>query len=200
MKIYPLIKRLCDLVCSAAAIIVFLPFFLVLCALCALDTKASPLFFQERIGKNSKIFRIIKFRTMKKSAPSSTPARDISHPEEYVSKFGAWLRKTGADELPQLFNIFAGQMSFVGPRPLMTSEKALHRAREAHGVYRVKPGLTGLAQIKCETINSVEDKAMLDAEYTQKMSLFYDIKLIFLTLRLFLRGNHIDEHFNSPSE
>ena len=200
MKIYPAVKRLCDLACSCAAIIVFLPFFLVLCVLCVADTKASPLFLQERIGRHSKPFKIIKFRTMKKSAPESTPARDISHPEEYVSRFGAWLRKTGADELPQLLNIFAGQMSFVGPRPLMKSEKALHRAREAHGVYAVRPGLTGLAQIKCESINSVEDKALLAAEYVQKMSLFYDIKLLFLTAKLFLCGNHIDEHFNSPSD
>lgn len=200
MKIYPVIKRGCDILLSSVAIIVFLPFFIILCACCAIDTKASPLFLQERIGKGRKPFKIIKFRTMKKSAPSSTPARAIENHDEYVSRFGFWLRKSGADELPQVFNIFIGQMSFVGPRPLMASEKALHRAREALGAYNVRPGLTGLAQIKCESINSVEEKAMLDAEYAKNISLCFDIKLIFMTVKLFLCGNHIDEHFDSPAE
>ena len=135
---------------------------------------------------------------MKKSAPSLTPARDINNPEEFVSPIGAWLRKTGADELPQLINIFIGQMSFVGPRPLMKTEGALHRARTALGVYSVRPGLTGLAQIRSASIGSLEEKAALDAEYVKKMSFFFDIKLLFLTATLFLSGDHIDEHFNSP--
>jgi len=198
IKIYSPITRLCDIVLSAAALIVLFPFFIVLCLICAIDTKASPLFLQERIGKGSKPFKIIKFRTMKKSAPALTPARDISHPEEYVSRLGAFLRKSGADELPQLINILIGQMSFVGPRPLMKTEAALHRVRASLGVYTVRPGLTGLAQIKSDTINSHEEKAKLDAEYVQKMSLFYDVKLLFLTATLFLGGKHIDEHFNSP--
>lgn len=187
-----------DIILSAAALLALSPVLLLLCIICAADTHASPLFLQERIGKGSKPFKIIKFRTMKKSAPSLTPARDIINPEEYVSRFGAWLRKTGADELPQLINIFIGQMSFVGPRPLMKTEGALHRVRASLGVYTVRPGLTGLAQIRSSSIGSLEEKANLDAEYVSKMSLFYDIKLLFLTATLFLCGDHIDEHFNSP--
>ena len=198
MKIYKPIKRFLDIILSAAALLALSPVLLLLCIICAADTHASPLFLQERIGKGSKPFKIIKFRTMKKSAPSLTPARDIINPEEYVSRFGAWLRKTGADELPQLINIFIGQMSFVGPRPLMKTEGALHRVRASLGVYTVRPGLTGLAQIRSSSIGSLEEKANLDAEYVSKMSLFYDIKLLFLTATLFLCGDHIDEHFNSP--
>lgn len=200
MKIYPMIKRGLDILLSGIAIIFLLPFFIILCACCALDTKASPLFLQERIGKDRKPFKIIKFRTMKKNAPSGTPARAIANHNEYVSNFGLWLRKSGADELPQVFNIFVGQMSFVGPRPLMSSEKALHRAREEFGAYSVRPGLTGLAQISCESINSVEEKALLDAEYAKNSSFCFDLKLIFMTAKLFLCGNHIDEHFDSPAE
>ena len=197
-KIYKPIKRFLDIILSAAALIVLFPLFILLCIICALDTKASPLFLQERIGRYCKPFKIIKFRTMKKSAPALTPARDITNPEVFVSKIGTWLRKTGADELPQLINIFIGQMSFVGPRPLMKTEGALHRVRNSLGVYSVRPGLTGLAQIRSGSIGSLEEKASLDAEYVHKMSLFYDIKLLFLTATLFLSGNHIDEHYNSP--
>ena len=137
---------------------------------------------------------------MKKSAPSSIPARDMANSEEFVSRFGTFMRRTGADELPQLLNIFAGQMSFVGPRPLMTSEKVLHRERAARGVYRVRPGLAGLAQINCEKIESVKDKAELDAEYVEKMSFSFDVRHFFKTFVIFLRGRHVDEHFSSPSE
>lgn len=198
MNIYKTIKRVLDIFLSALALIVLSPLLVLLCIICTLDTRANPLFLQERIGKNSKPFKIIKFRTMKKSAPSLTPARDINNPEEFVSPVGAWLRKTGADELPQLINIFIGQMSFVGPRPLMKTEGALHRARTSLGVYSVRPGLTGLAQIRSSSIGSLEEKAALDSEYVKKMSFFFDIKLIFLTATLFLSGEHIDEHFNSP--
>ncbi len=198
MNIYKPIKRFLDIILSTVALVVLSPVLILLCIICAVDTRTNPLFLQERIGKNSKPFKIIKFRTMKKNAPSLTPARDITNPEEFVSSLGGWLRKTGADELPQLINIFLGQMSFVGPRPLMKTEGALHRARASLGVYSVRPGLTGLAQIRSASIGSLEEKAKLDAEYVNKMSLFYDIKLLFLTATLFLGGDHIDEHFNSP--
>ena len=91
-----------------------------------------------------------------------------------------------------------GKMSIVGPRPLMITEGRLHKEREFLGVYNVRPGLTGLAQIKCDTITSVEEKATLDFEYTTKMSLIFDAKLIFLTVKRFVSGKHIDEHFTSP--
>ena len=135
---------------------------------------------------------------MKKSAPEFTPERDFKNPDDYVSKRGAWMRKTGFDELPQLFNILMGKMSIVGPRPLMITEGRLHKEREFLGVYNVRPGLTGLAQIKCDSITSVEEKATLDFEYTTKMSLIFDAKLIFLTAKRFVSGKHIDEHFTSP--
>ena len=200
MKLYKYIKRLLDILCSAAGIALLSPLLLLLCILCAADTKASPFFLQERVGRKMKNFKIIKFRTMKKSAPAQTPAREIPETEYYLSRFGAWLRKSGADELPQLFNIFCGQMSFVGPRPLMLSEKVLHRERAKRGVYDVRPGLTGLAQIKCESIDSVADKAELDREYTENVSLLFDLKIIFATFKRFLGGKHIDEHFQSPTE
>ncbi len=135
---------------------------------------------------------------MKKTAPVEIPLRAIENPHEYVSRIGAWLRRSGLDELPQLFNIIAGHMSIVGPRPLMISEGRLHREREELGVYLVRPGLTGLAQIRCDSIDSVEDKAALDFEYVTKMSFFYDVKMIFLTFARFFSGKHIDEHFESP--
>lgn len=200
MKPYKYIKRLGDIFFSAAGILLCSPLLLLLCVLCALDTRSSPLFLQERLGRGSRIFRIVKFRTMKKSAPAQTPARDMTKSESFLSPFGAWLRKSGVDELPQLFNILSGQMSFVGPRPLMLSERVLHREREKRGVYNVRPGLTGLAQIKCESIDSVVDKAELDREYTENISLLNDIKIIFSTFKRFFCGKHIDEHFHSPSE
>ena len=91
-------------------------------------------------------------------------------------------------------------MSFVGPRPLMLSEKVLHRERQKLGVYNATPGLTGLAQINCESINSAKEKAELDARYTSNITFTADIKIIFSTFMIFFKGKHIDEHFNSPSE
>ena len=198
MSFYKFFKRAFDIILSLIFIILLFPFFIFFAIFCAIDTKASPFFLQERIGKNSKPFKIIKFRTMKKSAPEFTPERDFKNPDDYVSKRGAWMRKTGFDELPQLFNILMGKMSIVGPRPLMITEGRLHKEREFLGVYNVRPGLTGLAQIKCDTITSVEEKATLDFEYTTKMSLIFDAKLIFLTVKRFVSGKHIDEHFTSP--
>lgn len=200
MSLYKYLKRTSDIILSLATILILLPLLLILSVICAVDTHTSPLFFQNRVGKNGKIFKIIKFRTMKISAPSHIPARAIKDDSAFVSRFGAWLRKSGLDELPQLFNIFIGQMSFVGPRPLMLSEKVLHRERSKLGVYNATPGLTGLAQINCDSINSVKEKAELDARYTNNITLCTDIKIIFSTFTLFFKGKHIDEHFNSPSE
>ena len=136
---------------------------------------------------------------MKRTAPSGTPARDI--PEEgYVSAFGAWLRKSGIDEIPQLFNIFAGQMSFVGPRPLMLTEGRLHKQRHELKVYSVRPGLTGLAQIKSDSIGSTEEKARIDSEYVENICFSMDVKIILSTIKLVFCGKHIDEHFSSPNE
>jgi O-antigen biosynthesis protein WbqP len=199
MRLYKFFKRLCDILFSALGIIVCTPIMLVLCVICAADTHASPLFLQERVGRNGRTFKIIKLRTMKRTAPSGTPARDI--PEEgHVSHLGAWLRKSGIDELPQLFNIFAGQMSFVGPRPLMLTEGRLHKQRHELGVYRVRPGLTGLAQIRSDSISSTEEKARIDSEYVENISFSMDVKIILSTIKLIFCGKHIDEHFHSPNE
>lgn len=200
MKFYRTIKRLLDILFALIFILLLSPLFIVFAFLCSIDTKASPVFLQERMGKDSRIFKIMKFRTMKKDAPTSVPARDFLHPEEYVSRFGLWMRRTGFDELPQLFNIFCGKMSFVGPRPLMLTEGRLHKEREALGVYTVRPGLTGLAQVKCDSITSAEEKARLDFEYTCKISFLFDMKLVFLTIFRFFSGKHIDEHFTSPRD
>lgn len=201
MKAYRFFKRFLDILFSALGIALCSPVMILLCILCAADTGAPPIFLQERVGRGGKTFKILKFRTMKTSAPSEIPARDIDLRERgCISAFGAWLRKSGGDELPQLFNIFAGQMSFVGPRPLMTAEGRLHRQRRELGVYSARPGLTGLAQIRSDAINSTEDKARIDGEYVEKISFLLDMRIVFSTIKLIFCGKHIDEHFCSPKE
>jgi O-antigen biosynthesis protein WbqP len=200
MAIYKYIKRTADIFLSAAGIMIASPFMLILCIACSLDTRSSPFFLQERMGRNLSVFKIIKFRTMKKTAPSCTPARNMERCCEYVSRFGRFMRKSGLDELPQLINIFLGQMSFIGPRPLMLSEKTLHEERARLGVYRVRPGITGIAQIRSGTIDSVKAKAELDSLYTANVSFLTDAKILLATLGMLLSGKHIDEHFYSPSE
>jgi lipopolysaccharide/colanic/teichoic acid biosynthesis glycosyltransferase len=198
--VYKYIKRILDILFSLIGILLLFPVMLILCLLCSADTCASPFFLQERMGRGGTVFKIIKFRTMKKNAPDKTPARDISESGKFISPFGEWMRRSGADELPQIINIFMGQMSFIGPRPLMLSEKVLHREREKLGVYKARPGITGMAQIKCESIESAKEKALLDAEYTENITFTGDAKIIFQTFMMFLGGKHIDEHFHSPSE
>lgn len=179
--LYDIFKRLFDIVCSLIAIILlFLPMLIVGVAI-KIDSKGPIFFKQDRIGKNKKIFKILKFRSMYIDTDPNAPTHQLGNATSHITKVGAFIRKTSIDELPQLFNIFVGQMSFVGPRPALWNQDDLILERDKYHANEVKPGLTGLAQISGRDELEIPVKAKYDGEYIIKRGFFYDIGLIFKT-------------------
>ncbi len=175
-------KRLFDIVASLIALIILSPLFLVICAIIFFTPDCKVFFCHERRGRRGQPFKMYKFQTMKSTAPN-VPTCELENPEQYITKIGAFLRKTSLDELPQLWNILRGDMSFVGPRPLISSEMRAHRLRLEYGVYRYRPGLTGWAQINGRDDISLMKKMKFDKEYCDNWSLGLDIKIMFLSVK-----------------
>lgn len=173
-------KRVLDIFASLSAIIVLSPVFIAV-ALIVLITDGSPAVYkQKRVGKDAKLFTIYKFRTMKNGTRLAA-TNDLKESENSMISCGSLLRKTSLDELPQLFNILKGDMSFVGPRPLIPEEEEIHLLRKENDIYSVRPGLTGYAQVNGRDKCSIEEKVRLDREYIEKKSLIFDIKIFFRT-------------------
>ena len=170
-------KRLFDIIFSFWALIILSPLFLVICVIIFFTPDCKIFFSHERRGRKGKPFKIYKFQTMKNSTPNCATG-DLEHPEQYITKIGRILRKTSLDELPQLWNILKGDMSFVGPRPLISSEIRMHRLRLEYGVYRFRPGLTGLAQVNGRDDLSIVKKAKYDKEYCENWSLKLDLQIL----------------------
>jgi O-antigen biosynthesis protein WbqP len=170
-------KRLFDLVVSFFSLIILSPLFLFIIAVNFFTPNCKVFFSHERRGRSGKPFKIYKFQTMRNDTPNCATG-ELENPEQYITKFGAFLRKTSMDELPQLWNILKGDMSFVGPRPLISSEIRAHRLRLEYGVYRFRPGLTGWAQINGRDDISLMKKMKLDKEYCDKWSLKLDIIIL----------------------
>lgn len=175
---YKYVKRFFDIVSSLLAIIVFSPILLCLIIIGAIQMKGNPFFTQERPGKDEKIFKLIKFRTM-------TNAKDKDGnllPDDLrLTKYGRFLRSTSCDELPELFNILKGDMSVIGPRPLLVEYLPYYKENERHR-HDVRPGLSGWAQINGRNATPWDERLQLDVDYVEKMSLFFDIKILFLTV------------------
>ena len=170
-------KRLFDIIFSFLALIILSPLFLVICIIIFFTPDCKIFFSHERRGRKGKPFKIYKFQTMKNSTPNCATG-DLENPEQYITKIGRILRKTSLDELPQLWNILKGDMSFVGPRPLISSEIRMHRLRLEYGVYRYRPGLTGLAQVNGRDDLSIVKKAKYDKEYCDNWSLRLDLQIL----------------------
>ncbi len=151
------------------------------------------IFRQIRVGMHGKCFVCYKFRTMRCDAPREMSTREFVNAGEYITPLGAFLRRTSLDELPQLFNVLAGEMSLVGPRPLIPNEKEMHARRKEFGVYQVRPGITGLAQV-CgrDRLDDIR-KAECDAIYVSNMSFVCDLHIIFTTVRGVLKREGIND-------
>lgn len=185
-------KRIFDFVVSIFALIFLSPLFLVV-SLAILITDGSPVLFkQERVGKDNKLFTVYKFRTMRNGTGDVATA-ELTDANEKITKTGKLLRLTSIDELPQLFNILNGTMSLVGPRPLIPAEKEIRELREQYGVYSVRPGITGYAQINGRDNIDDKTKALLDKEYVEKQSFMFDLKIIFKTFMKVLKRADIKE-------
>jgi O-antigen biosynthesis protein WbqP len=190
---YLKVKRIIDIVLSFIGLIVLAPVFLILASVIKLDTKGPVLFMQKRVGIHKSHFNICKFRTMKTDVHEATPTHLLDNPEECMTRIGMFLRKTSLDELPQIWNIFIGRMSIVGPRPALWNQYDLIEERDKYGANDVKPGLTGWAQINGRDKLSIDVKARLDGEYVNRMSLIFDVRCCFGTIISVLKNDGVVE-------
>lgn len=186
-------KRLIDLLLSACGIVVLSPVLLILVIAIKLDSPGPIFFKQKRVGLHKEHFNILKFRTMRIDTPRDMPTHMLSNPEQWITKVGGFLRKTSLDELPQLFNIFMGQMSVIGPRPALWNQDDLIAERDKYGANDVVPGLTGWAQINGRDELEIPVKAKLDGEYVEKMNLMFDIKCFIGTIVSVLKHDGVVE-------
>jgi O-antigen biosynthesis protein WbqP len=174
-------KRLFDITLAVSLILLSFFVFIFLWIIIKFTTKGSVIYWSDRVGRDNIIFKMPKFRSMHCQTPSL--ATDLlKNPSEYLTPIGSFLRKSSLDELPQLWSILKGDMSFVGPRPALFNQYDLIKLRTAVGVDKILPGLTGLAQVKGRDELSILQKVDFDKEYMQSQSLWLDIKIILLTL------------------
>ncbi len=179
---YTQVKRVIDVILSVTGLLLLWPLMLVIAILIKLDSKGPVFFRQKRIGKGKSEFFILKYRTMRIDTPKDIPTHLLSNPEAYITRVGRFLRKTSLDELPQIFNILKGEMSIVGPRPVLWNEDDLIAERDKYGANDVVPGLTGWAQINGRDKLPIPEKARLDGEYVRQMGLGMDLKCFFKTI------------------
>ena len=188
-----ILKRLLDILLASAGIIVLaVPMGIIAVAIKA-DSKGPVFFKQKRVGLNKDYFEILKFRTMRIDTPHDVPTHELSDPQKWITKVGKILRKTSLDELPQLFNIFKGEMSVIGPRPALWNQIDLIEERDKYNANSVRPGLTGLAQISGRDELEIPLKAKLDGEYVNKMSFTFDCKCFLKTIKSVLKSEGFAE-------
>ena len=186
-------KRLIDLLLSACAIVVLSPVYLLICIAIVADDPGPVFFRQKRVGIHKTHFLILKFRTMKVSTPKDVPTHLLENPEQYITRVGKFLRRTSLDELPQIFQIFTGNMAIIGPRPALWNQFDLIAERDKYGANDVRPGLTGWAQINGRDELPIDVKARFDGEYVQNLSFAFDCKCFFGTIRSVLKSEGVVE-------
>lgn len=191
--VYIKIKRILDIVLSLLACVLLLPLFLIIISAIKLDSKGPIFFKQKRVGINKSHFYILKFRTMRIDTPKDVPTHLLENPEQWITRVGKFLRKTSLDELPQIFNILAGHMSIIGPRPALWNQFDLIEERDKYGANNIRPGLTGWAQIHGRDELSIEEKSRLDGEYVKNIGFKMDIKCFFGTIISVLRSDGVVE-------
>ena len=173
--VYLKFKRLIDIILSAMGLIVLSPIFLALILAIKLDSPGPVLFKQKRVGIHKRHFYILKFRTMRIDTPKDTPTHLLENPDQWITNVGKFLRRTSLDELPQIINIFKGEMSIIGPRPALWNQYDLIAERDKYGANDVPVGLTGWAQINGRDELEIEVKAKLDGEYAMNIPVTFNL-------------------------
>ena len=186
-------KRLFDIILSFGGLVILSPIFLFLTLWIVIDDPGPVLFTQKRLGKNKQYFKLHKFRSMKMSTPHDRPTHMLENPEQYITKAGKFIRAHSLDELPQIWDIFIGNMSVIGPRPGLWNQDLLTAERDKYGANDIKPGLTGWAQINGRDELEIPVKAKLDGEYVQKLGLGMDIKCFLGSLHVFGKDDSVVE-------
>lgn len=192
-------KRFLDIVLSGLGIVILALPMLIIAIIIRIDDPGSALFTQKRVGKNKQLFKLYKFRSMKKDTPD-VPTHLLDNPDQYMIGIGKSLRKLSLDELPQLFNIFSGKMSVIGPRPALWNQDDLIAERDRYGANDVRPGLTGWAQVNGRDELTIEKKAELDGEYVKRMGFLFDCKCFFKTIKCVLKHDGVKEGRTAPAQ
>lgn len=190
---YLKVKRQLDVTLSFLGMIILSPIILLLIIAIKLESRGPVLFSQKRIGIHKSHFKILKFRTMKIDTPSDTPTHLLKNPDKYITRMGKVLRKTSLDELPQIWNIFIGQMSIIGPRPALWNQFDLIAERDKYQANDILPGLTGWAQINGRDELPLKVKAKLDGDYVKNISLIMDFKCFFGTFITVFKSDGVVE-------
>jgi O-antigen biosynthesis protein WbqP len=180
-------KRSIDLAFCLTSSILLLPVFIIITLAIRITSPGPTLYWSERIGRHNRLFKMPKFRSMRINTPA-VATHLLDNPNQWLTPIGSFLRKTSLDELPQLWSIFKGDMSFVGPRPALFNQDDLIKLRTEKGVHEVLPGLTGWAQVNGRDEIPIPQKVQLDAEYLHRQSFFFDLKILWMTaLKVFNR-------------
>ena len=187
------LKRLFDLLGSGIGLLLLSPIFLLASVMIKLTMPGPVFFHQTRVGKDGRLFDILKFRSMSTKAPADMPTHLLSNPDAYLTRWQKFIRKSSIDELPQMFNILGGSMSIIGPRPALWNQEDLICARDKYGANDIRPGLTGWAQINGRDELKIPVKAKLDGEYVEKMSFGFDCKCFFGTIKSVLKHDGVVE-------
>ena len=187
------VKHIIDIILSFGGLVVLSPVFLVLALWIVIDDPGPVLFTQKRIGRDKQYFRLHKFRSMKCATPKNVPTHMLDNPEQYITKSGRFIRAHSLDELPQIWDIFIGNMSVIGPRPGLWNQDLLTAERDKYGANDIKPGLTGWAQINGRDELEIPVKARYDGEYAKNLSLKMDIKCFLGSLHVFGKDDSVVE-------
>ena len=188
--IYPKVKRLIDFVLSFLGCIILAPLMIILCIAIKIESPGKVLFKQKRIGIHKKTFNILKFRTMRIDTPKDMPTHMLTNPDQYITKVGRFLRKSSLDELPQIYNILAGQMSIIGPRPLMVRYLSYYTDEERKR-HSVRPGLSGYAQVHGRNNVDWAERMKMDVYYADHVSFKMDLKILFETILIVIKREGI---------
>ena len=187
------LKRVIDIILSGLGLICLSWLFLILIIAIKIDDPGPAFFTQKRVGRGKTYFLLHKFRSMKMCTPHDTPTHLLENPEQYITRMGRFLRKSSLDELPQIWDIFVGNMSIIGPRPALWNQYDLIEERDRYGANDIRPGLTGWAQINGRDELEIDVKARYDGEYVEYLSFGFDVKCFFGTIFSVLRSDGVVE-------
>lgn len=187
------IKRLIDILLSFCGMVILSPLYVLIIILIKIEDPGPVIFTQKRVGKNKQYFKLHKFRSMKTCTPHDIPTHQLENPEQYITKIGKFIRTHSLDELPQIWDIFIGNMSIIGPRPALWNQDVLIAEREKYHANDIRPGLTGWAQINGRDELEIQEKARLDGEYVKRLSFVFDMKCFFGTIISVLKHDGVVE-------
>ena len=198
---YLVFKRMIDIILSLVALLIIALPMLIVILIVYIDDPGNVIFTQYRVGMGGRRFKLYKLRTMWRDTPKYMSTSEVDDPNRYITRVGHILRRLSIDELPQLINVLKGDMSIVGPRPLIFDEHEIHDLRMKFGVYKIRPGLTGLAQIRGRDMVTPANKVRWDVRYLEELGFWTDVKIVLSTIPKIIGGNGFVEGFrNSVNE